>query len=77
MLIITRDEFAILGPPQAGVSTNSNNQQVVGQGIFASSSLATLRMRKEIELWELCHTTLPKVPRAYSKVCQIKNCIIW
>ncbi len=57
------------------MSVSSNSQQVVGQGIFASSSLATLRMRKEIELWELCHTTLPKVPRAYSKVCKIQNTV--
>ena len=56
------------GPPLAGVSTNSNSQQVVDHGIFSSASFAVLKMRKEVELWEICHTMLAKVPRAYSKV---------
>ena len=36
-------------------------------GVFASASFATLRMKKEVELWEVCHNMLPRVPRNYSK----------
>ena len=57
-----------VGPPMANVSVQSNNPQVVEMGVFASASFATLKMKKEVELWEVCHTMLPKVPRAYSKV---------
>jgi dynein heavy chain len=52
----------------ANISAQSNNPQVVHMGVFASASFATLKMKKEVELWEVCHVMLPKVPRAYSKV---------
>ena len=57
------------GPALANISTQSNNPQVIEQGVFASASFATLRMKKEVELWEVCHTMIPKVPKAYVKVC--------
>ena len=41
---------------------------VVNQGVFASASFAALRMKKEVELWEVCHNALQKVPKAQSKV---------
>ena len=52
----------------SGVNVTTNAQMVSVHGVFASSALATLRMRKEVELWELCHSLMPKIPRAYSKV---------
>ena len=52
----------------SNISASSNNPQVVHQGVFASASFATLRMKKEVELWEVCHTMLARVPKAYSKV---------
>ena len=52
----------------SGVNVTANAQMVSVHGMFASSALATLRMRKEVELWELCHSLMPKIPRAYSKV---------
>lgn len=56
------------GPALAGVSGQSNNPAVVGQGVFATASFATFKMRKDVELWEICHTMLQKVPKAYNKV---------
>ncbi|ESO89151.1 hypothetical protein LOTGIDRAFT_229063 [Lottia gigantea] len=55
------------GPPLAGISSQSNNPSVVGQGVFATASYATFKMRKDVELWEICHTMLSKVPKAYTK----------
>lgn len=37
-------------------------------GVFASASFAVKKMRKETELWEICHTTIPKVPKPFTKV---------
>ena len=56
------------GPPVSNVSQGANQPVVVNQGVFASASFATLRMKKEVELWEVCHIALTKVPKAYSKV---------
>ena len=58
------------GPALAGVSMHSNNPAVVGQGVFATASFATFKMRKDVELWEICFTMLQKVPKAYNKVGQ-------
>ncbi|XP_060567478.1 dynein axonemal heavy chain 5-like [Ruditapes philippinarum] len=55
------------GPALAGVSAQSNNPAVVGQGVFATASFATFKMRKDVELWEICFTMLQKVPKAYNK----------
>ena len=57
-----------LGPALAGVSIHSNNPAIVGQGVFATASFATFKMRKDVELWEICFTMLQKVPKAYNKV---------
>ena len=61
------------GPALAGVSMHSNNPAVVGQGVFATASFATFKMRKDVELWEICFTMLQKVPKAYNKVGQKLN----
>ncbi|KAL4232681.1 hypothetical protein ACF0H5_007369 [Mactra antiquata] len=55
------------GPALAGVSAQSNNPAVVGQGVFATASFATFKMRKDVELWEIAFTMLQKVPKAYNK----------
>lgn len=60
--------FSVSGPAHAGVSGQSNNPAVVGQGVFATASFATFKMRKDVELWEICFTMLQKVPKAYNKV---------
>lgn len=60
----------------AGITGTSNHPGVVDMGVFASASFAALRMKKELELWEVCHNLLPKVPRAYSKVKLFTNYII-
>ena len=59
------------GPALAGVSMHSNNPAIVGQGVFATASFATFKMRKDVELWEICFTMLQKVPKAYNKVCTV------
>ena len=56
------------GTPISNISTTSNSLHVVHQGVFATSSHAALRLRKETDLWEICHGILPKVPKAYNKV---------
>lgn len=60
--------YVVTGPALAGVSGQSNNPAVVGQGVFATASFATFKMRKDVELWEICFTMLQKVPKAYNKV---------
>ena len=60
-----------LGPALAGVSIYSNNPAIVGQGVFATASFATFKMRKDVELWEICFTMLQKVPKAYNKVSSV------
>ncbi|XP_035829673.1 dynein heavy chain 5, axonemal isoform X2 [Aplysia californica] len=55
------------GPPLASVSSQSNNPLVVEQGVFSTASYATYKMRKDMELWEICYTMLQKVPKAYNK----------
>uniref|UniRef100_A0A2C9K4Z2 AAA+ ATPase domain-containing protein n=1 Tax=Biomphalaria glabrata TaxID=6526 RepID=A0A2C9K4Z2_BIOGL len=55
------------GPPIAGISSQSNNPLVVDQGVFSTASYATYKTRKDMELWEVCHTLLQKVPKAYNK----------
>jgi hypothetical protein len=60
------------GPALAGISAQSNNPSVVHQGVFATASFATFKMRKEVELWEICFTMLQKVPKAYNKVTAVE-----
>ncbi|XP_052807484.1 dynein axonemal heavy chain 5-like isoform X7 [Mya arenaria] len=55
------------GPALANISSQSNNPSVVGHGVFATASFASFKMRKEVELWEICYTMLQKVPKAYNK----------
>ncbi|XP_064629693.1 uncharacterized protein LOC135488785 isoform X2 [Lineus longissimus] len=54
------------GPPQANVSASGNMPQVCEMGVVASASFAVMRTKKEVELWEICWQTLPKVPRAFN-----------
>ena len=68
LVIDIKKFFVLSGPALAGVSTQSNNPAVVGMGTFSTASYATLKMRKDVELWEICHSTLSKVPKAYNKV---------
>ena len=56
------------GPPLAGVSSHSNNPAIVEQGVFSTASYATYKMRKDVELWEICYNMLQRVPKAYNKV---------
>ncbi|KAK6187606.1 hypothetical protein SNE40_005595 [Patella caerulea] len=65
--LFPRPPSPFIGPALAGVSTQSNNPSIVGQGTFATASYATFKMRKDVELWEICHTMLSKVPKAYTK----------
>ncbi|KAK3577475.1 hypothetical protein CHS0354_032326 [Potamilus streckersoni] len=55
------------GPALAGISNQSNNPAVVSYGAFATASYASLKMRKDVELWEICYTMLQRVPKAYPK----------
>ena len=59
--------FLAAGPSAAMVS-GPTNPVIASMGVFASASFALTKMKKEVELWEVCHTMIPKVPRAYSKV---------
>ena len=62
-------QFCWSGPPLAGVSSQSNNPAIVEQGVFSTASYATYKMRKDVELWEICYNMLQRVPKAYNKVC--------
>lgn len=60
--------LCITGPPLAGISYQSNNPSVVEQGLFSTASYATYKMRKDVELWEICYNMLQRVPKSYNKV---------
>ena len=45
-----------------------NDYNPIQQGVFASSSYTVLKLRKDVELWDICHNTLQKLPKAYNKV---------
>ncbi|XP_067674368.1 uncharacterized protein [Haliotis asinina] len=65
--LFPRPPSPFLGPALAGVSVQSNNPAIVDQGVFSTASYATFKMRKDVELWEICHTMHSKVPKAYNK----------
>ncbi|XP_074662754.1 uncharacterized protein LOC141915202 [Tubulanus polymorphus] len=54
------------GTPATTLSINSTNPYVSNTGVFASASHAVIKMKKDVELWEICHNLIPKVPRIYS-----------
>lgn len=57
-----------LGPALAGVSKYSNNPCVVNMGVFSTASFSLLKLRKDVELWEICNSLLQKVPKILTKV---------
>lgn len=65
--LFPRPPTPFIGPPLAGVSSQSNNPSVVEQGVFSTASYATYKMRKDVELWEICYNMLQRVPKAYNK----------
>ncbi|XP_076466964.1 uncharacterized protein LOC143298129 [Babylonia areolata] len=65
--LFPRPPTPFLGPPLAGVSSQSNNPAIVDQGVFSTASYATYKMRKDVELWEICYNMLQRVPKAYNK----------
>jgi hypothetical protein len=56
------------GPPLSTISLTSNSPQIVSLGVFASGSYAALRMRKEVDLLDICTSSLSKLPKIMSKV---------
>ncbi|GFN75495.1 dynein beta chain, ciliary [Plakobranchus ocellatus] len=65
--LFPRPPTPFIGPALASISSQSNNPLVVDQGVFSTASYATYKMRKDMELWEICYTMLLKVPKAYNK----------
>ncbi|CAL1527205.1 unnamed protein product [Lymnaea stagnalis] len=65
--LFPRPPTPFLGPAIASISSQSNNPLVVDQGVFSTASYATYKIRKDMELWEICHTMLQKVPKSYNK----------
>ncbi|XP_070190368.1 uncharacterized protein [Littorina saxatilis] len=65
--LFPRPPTPFMGPPLAGVSSQSNNPAIVEQGVFSTASYATYKMRKDVELWEICYNMLQRVPKAYNK----------
>ncbi|OWF37572.1 Dynein heavy chain 5, axonemal [Mizuhopecten yessoensis] len=55
------------GPAKAEISKYSNNPAVFTQGTFATATYSVLKRTKEIELWEVCHTLLTKMPKSYNR----------
>lgn len=58
----------ISGPALAGISKYSNNPCVVSMGVFSTASFSLLKLRKDVELWEICTSLLQKVPKILTKV---------
>ncbi|XP_025098007.1 LOW QUALITY PROTEIN: dynein gamma chain, flagellar outer arm-like [Pomacea canaliculata] len=65
--LFPRPPTPFIGPPLAGISYQSNNPSVVEQGLFSTASYATYKMRKDVELWEICYNMLQRVPKSYNK----------
>jgi len=38
------------------------------QGCFATATYTVLRRTKEVELWEICHNLIAKMPKSYNRV---------
>lgn len=55
------------GPIISMISSTSQHPLVAPLGIMATGGLIQLRNKKDQELWEICHTLIAKVPRAYSR----------
>ncbi|XP_052089132.1 uncharacterized protein LOC127725852 isoform X10 [Mytilus californianus] len=55
------------GPALAGISKYSNNPCVVNMGVFSTASFSLLKLRKDVELWEICTSLLQKVPKILTK----------
>jgi dynein heavy chain len=66
--LFKRPPTPFFGPPQANVSASGNMPQVCEMGVVATASFAAMRSKKEVELWEICWLTLPKVPKAFNSV---------
>ena len=44
---------------------------IASMGVYASASISAVHSRKELELWEVCHTMLNKVPRGWNRVSRV------
>ena len=52
----------------ASVNGSIMYPDIADMGVYASASIATVQSRKEIEIWEVCHTMLSKIPRGWNRV---------
>lgn len=67
-LAFPRPPTPLDGAPIAAISQNAAHAAIaIRTGVFASASAALVKMRKEIELWEICHTALVKLPKGYTR----------
>ncbi|XP_070568705.1 dynein axonemal heavy chain 5-like isoform X4 [Ptychodera flava] len=57
------------GPSLANVTSVASTMalDVAQQGVYASASFSAAKNRKEVEIWEICHTLLPKLPRGWNR----------
>ncbi|XP_071954985.1 uncharacterized protein [Antedon mediterranea] len=54
-------------PAVSSVTGQAMTSSIAGMGMYASASAAAVRSRKDVEIWEVCHTALQKLPRGWNR----------
>ncbi|XP_071818739.1 dynein axonemal heavy chain 5-like isoform X4 [Apostichopus japonicus] len=56
-----------IGPSVASVTGHTLTPAVASMGVYASASQALVNSRKDIEIWEVCHSLIGKIPRGWNR----------
>ncbi|XP_077977225.1 dynein axonemal heavy chain 8-like isoform X3 [Glandiceps talaboti] len=67
--LIQRPPTPQTGPSLASVTNVASTMALdnAHQGVYASASFSAAKNKKEVEIWEICHTLLPKLPRGWNR----------
>ncbi|XP_033113255.1 dynein heavy chain 5, axonemal-like isoform X2 [Anneissia japonica] len=65
--IFERPSTPTTEPSVSSVTGQAMTSSVRGMGVYASASVAAIRSRKDVEIWEVCHTALLKLPRGWNR----------
>ncbi|XP_077863125.1 dynein axonemal heavy chain 5-like [Saccoglossus kowalevskii] len=67
--LIERPPTPQTGPSLVNVTSVASTMavDVANQGVYASASFIAAKNRKDTEIWEICHTLLPKLPRGWNR----------
>lgn len=52
----------------ASVTGHTMTPVIASIGVYASASESLVNSRKEVEIWEVCHSLIGKLPRGWNRV---------